>query len=147
MQQTGELVQAMWTEVGFKVNYNLYDEAVLTEKRRSGDFHADSMAASYRFDPDGWFSRRVLSAAPYTKESSRFKNDKADKLILEAGTADKQKRLEMYAEVDSIINEELPMLYTHSLTLLEAGSMNLKGYQPAIEVPLARKARGFGQPG
>ena len=84
MQQTGELVQAMWTEVGFKVNYNLYDEAVLTEKRRSGDFHADSMAASYRFDPDGWFSRQVLSAAPYTKETSRFKNDKADKLILEA---------------------------------------------------------------
>ena len=53
----------------------------------------------------------------------------------------------MYAEVDSIINEELPMLYTHSLTLLEAGSMNLKGYQPALVVPLARKARGFGQPG
>jgi peptide/nickel transport system substrate-binding protein len=144
MQQTGELVQAMWTEVGLKVNYNLYDEAVLTEKRRSGDFHADSMAASYRFDPDGWFSRQVLSAAPYTKETSRFKNDKADKLILEArGTADKQKRLEMYAEVDSIINEELPMLYTHSLTLLEAGSMNLKGYQPAIGGAFSTKGAGI----
>ena len=116
MQQTGELVQAMWTEVGFKVNYNLYDEAVLTEKRRSGDFHADSMAASYRFDPDGWFSRQVLSDGILRRKGeSRFKNDKADKLILEArGTADKQKRLEMYAEVDSIMNEELPMLYTHS---------------------------------
>jgi ABC-type transport system substrate-binding protein len=133
MQQTGELVQAMWTEVGFKVNYNLYDAAVLQEKRRSGDFHADSMAASYRFDPDGWFSRQILSTAPTTKETSRFKNDKADKLILEArGTADKQKRLELYAAVESIINEELPILYTHYLTLLEAGAMNLKGYQPAV---------------
>lgn len=133
MQQTGELVQAMWTEVGFKVNYNIYDSAVLQEKRRSGDFHADSMAASYRFDPDGWFSRQVLSTAPSTKETSRFKNDKADKLINEArATADKKKRLEMYAEVDSIINEELPMLYTHHLTLLTAGTMNLKGFRPAV---------------
>lgn len=31
-----------------------------------------------------------------------------------------------------IVNEELPMLYTHHLTLLEAGVMNLKDYQAAI---------------
>jgi peptide/nickel transport system substrate-binding protein len=144
MQQTGELVQAMWTEVGFKVNYNIYDEAVLREKRRSGDFHADSMAASYRFDPDGWFSRQILSTAPTTKDESRFANDKADKLILEArSTADKKKRLEMYAEVDSILNEELPILYTHHLTLLEAGAKNLQGYQPAISGPYSTKGAGI----
>ena len=49
----------------------------------------------------------------------------------------------MYAEVDSIINEELPMLYTHSLTLLEAGSMNLKGYQPAIGGAFSTKGSGI----
>jgi ABC-type transport system substrate-binding protein len=144
MQQTGELVQAMWTEVGFKVNYNIYDYAVLTEKRRSGNFHADSMAASYRFDPDGWFSRQLLSTAPTTKQESRFSNEKTDRLILEArGTADKNKRIELYAEVDSIVNEELPILYTHHLTLLEAGMMNLKGYQPAISGPYSTKGAGI----
>jgi peptide/nickel transport system substrate-binding protein len=91
------------------------------------------MAASYRFDPDGWFSRQIFSTAPTTKETSRFNNDRVDKLIVEArSTADKKKRLELYAEVDSIINDELPVLYTHYLTLLEAGAMNLKGYQPAV---------------
>ena len=86
------------------------------------------MAASYRFDPDGWFSRQILSTAPTTKEESRFVNERADKLILEArGTADKKKRLEMYAEVDSIVNEELPILYTHYLTLLEAGCDESQG--------------------
>jgi peptide/nickel transport system substrate-binding protein len=143
MQQTGELVQAMWTEVGFKVNYSLYDSAVLQQKRRNGEFHAESMAASYRFDPDGWFSRQVLSTAPTTKETSRFNSEKADKLIAEArGTPDKQKRLELYAEVDSIINEELPILYTHYLTLLEAGAMNLKGYQPAIAGAFSTQGAG-----
>jgi ABC-type transport system substrate-binding protein len=143
MQQTGELVQAMWTEVGFKVNYSMYDLAVLLQKRRAGEFHADSMAASYRFDPDGWFSRQVLSTAPTTRELSRFSNEKADKLIIEArGTVDKQKRLELYAEVESIINEELPMVYTHSLTLLEAGAMHLKGYQPAIAGAFSTQGAG-----
>jgi ABC-type transport system substrate-binding protein len=133
MQQTGELVQAMWTEAGFKVNYNIFDAAVLQQKRKEGSFHADSMAASYRFDPDGWFSRQILSTGPQNKTESRFRNEKADQLILEARkTADKAKRLEIYREVELIINEELPRLYTHHLTLLEAGAMNLKGYTPAI---------------
>ncbi len=133
MQQTGELLQAMWSEVGFKVNYSIYDAAPLRQNRRSGNFHAESMAGSYRFDPDGWFSRQILSTGATTKSQSRFHNEKADKLILEArATADIKKRLEMYAEIDSIVNQELPILYTHHLTLLEAGVMNLKNYQPAI---------------
>src|SRR5439155_10899448 len=129
-QQTGELVQAMWSEVGFKVNYNIYDAAVLLQKRRAGEFHADSTAGSYRFDPDGWFSRQVLSTAASTKETSRFRHVQADQLILEARqTADKKQRLALYGEVENIVNTELPMLYTHHLTLLQAGAMNLNNYQ------------------
>ncbi|GIX47994.1 MAG: ABC transporter substrate-binding protein [Candidatus Tectimicrobiota bacterium] len=144
MQQTAEIVQAMWTEVGFKVQFNIYDAAVLQQKRRAGDFHADSMAGSYRFDPDGWFSRQILSSSPLTQGQSRFHNEKVDKLILEARrTADKQKRLEIYGEIDSLINEELPVLYIHHLTLLEAGVMNLKGYQPAISGPYSTKGAGI----
>jgi ABC-type transport system substrate-binding protein len=102
------------------------------------------MAASYRFDPDGWFSRQLLSTAPTTKQESRFHNEKSDKLILEArGTADKKKRTDLYAEIDSIVNEELPILYTHHLTLLEAGVMNLQGYQPAISGPYSTKGAGI----
>lgn len=144
MQQTGELLQAMWTDVGFKVNFSIYDTPVLQDKRRTGEFHADSMAGSYRFDPDGWFSRQVLSTASTTKQQSRFQNETVDRLILEARrTASKSKRLELYAEIDSLINEELPMLYTHHLTLLEAGAMSLKGYQPAISGAYSTKGAGI----
>jgi peptide/nickel transport system substrate-binding protein len=143
-QQTGELVQAMWSDVGFKVNYNIYDAAVLQQKRREGSFHADSRAGAYRFDPDGHFSRYVLSTAPQNKEASRFRNERADKLILEARkTADIKKRLELYREVEIIVNEELPMLYTHHLTLLEAGTMNLKNYTPAISGAPSTKGAGI----
>jgi peptide/nickel transport system substrate-binding protein len=133
MQQTGELLQAMWSEVGFKVKFSIYDTAVLLQNRRAGEFHAESMAGSYRFDPDGWFTRQIMSTGSTTKTESRFHNEKADKLIVEARqAADKTKRLELYREVENIINEELPMLYTHHLTLLQAGAMNVKNYTPAI---------------
>ena len=72
MQQTGELLQAMWTDVGFKVQHHIYELPVLRQKRRDRDFDAESTAGSYRFDPDGWFSRHLLSTAPSTKEFSRL---------------------------------------------------------------------------
>ncbi len=143
MQQTGELLQAMWSEAGFKVKYSIYDRTVLRAKRRSGEFHADSAAGSYRFDPDGWFSRQILSTASQTKRESRFRNERADKLIIEARkTADKKKRLELYREVETIVNDELPRLYTHHLTLLEAGTLNVKDYTPAISGAPSTKGAG-----
>jgi peptide/nickel transport system substrate-binding protein len=144
IQQTGDLVQAMWTEVGFKVRYHIYGGPILRQKRRDRDFDADSSSASYRFDPDGWFFRNIYSSAPSTHSTSGFHNDKADKLIIEARrTADKQKRLELYAEIDSIVNEELPVLYLCHLTILTAGAMRLKGYEPAISGPFSTKGAGI----
>ncbi len=141
---TGELVEAMWSEAGFKVNYSIVGAAVRQKMLRSGDFHADSAAASYRFDPDGWFSRNILSTASSTKRTTRFRHARADELIHQArAIADKQKRLELYAEIDSIVNEELPILYIQSLTLLEAGVMNLAGYEPAITGAFSTSGAGI----
>lgn len=144
LQQTGELVQAMWSEVGFVVQHSTYDEPVLRQKRRDRDFDAESTAASYRFDPDGWFSRQILSTAPSTESTSGFHHARADQLILEAQrTADKRKRLDLYTEIDSIVNDELPLLYIQHLTLLTAGSRNLKGYAPAISGIFSTKGGGI----
>ncbi len=145
MHQTAELVQHMWSEVGFKVALNLYEAPVLNQKRRDRDFHADSTAGSYRWDPDNWFSRQILSTAPANKiNGPGFKSAKADTLIAEARqTADKKKRLELYAALESIVNEELPILYIHHLTALQAGAMNLKGYQPAISGPFSTRGGGI----
>lgn len=144
MQQTGDLLQAMWSEVGFKVNHSSLAGAVLRKKRRARDFHAASASASYRFDPDGWFARQFLSTSPSNRDGSGFRNPKADQLILEARrTADRAKRLDLYAEIDSLINDELPILYLHHLTLLEAGVLHLKGYQPAISGPFSTQGAGI----
>jgi ABC-type transport system substrate-binding protein len=127
LKQTGELIQAIWSEVGFKVKFDVLSAPILRQKRRDRAFHVDSMAASYRFDPDGWCSRYFLSTSPTTQEHSGSRNERIDKLIVEARqTADTRKRLELYTEIESLINEALPILYMHHLTLLEAGSMKLR---------------------
>jgi peptide/nickel transport system substrate-binding protein len=144
MQQTGELLHAMWTAVGFNVNYTIVDSAIIRQRRRAGEFHADSEAGAYKFDPDGWYAREIHSQGATTKYVTRFRNEKADKLIEEArSTREPKKRLEIYTEVDSIVNEELPVLFTHHLTLLEAGVMNLKDYHPAISGSLHTQGAGL----
>jgi peptide/nickel transport system substrate-binding protein len=144
MSQTAELVQAMWSEVGLTVSVQLHDEAVLTRKRQKREFHAESMGASYRWDPDGWFSRQLLSSAPSTKSASGFRNVQADTLIITARqTVERQKRMELYAALESIVNEELPLLYIHHLTALQAGVLRLQGYQPAISGPFSIRGGGI----
>lgn len=144
MQQTAELCEAMWTEAGFKVKLNISDAAVLRQMRRKGDFHAESMGGSYRFDPDGWFSRQILSTSSMTQGQSRFHNERADKLIVEARqTVDKKKRLELYAELDSIVNDELPVLYTQNAAMMQAGVKNLMGYQPGVSGHPSSSNAGF----
>jgi hypothetical protein len=41
------------------------------------------------------------------------------------------------------VNDELPILYLHHLTLLEAGALNLNGYQPAISGPFSTQGAGI----
>jgi peptide/nickel transport system substrate-binding protein len=86
-----------------------------------------------------------LSSAPANKiNGSGFNNAKADKLIAEARQiTDKKKRLELYAAVESIVNEELPILYIHHLTALQAGAMNLHGYQPANSGSFSTRGGGI----
>ena len=107
MHQSGELVHSMLTEVGFKAKNNIFDNPVLVEKYKKNDFNVDSTAYSYRFEPDGWYSRGVLSTSPDAKLRTGYKNEKADKLIMEARvTLDQAKRKELYTEVENIINDD-----------------------------------------
>jgi uncharacterized protein (TIGR03083 family) len=86
----------------------------------------------------------AFTAAANKDSGPGFKNEKADTLIAEARqTTDKKKRLELYAAVESIVNDELPILYLHHLTALQAGAMNLKGYQPAISGPFSTRGGGI----
>ena len=138
MRQSAELVHAMLTEAGFKAKNAVFDEPALREKLKKGDFSVESSAFSYRFEPDGWFSRVIHSAGSEGQLRHGFKSEKADKLIEEARlTLDRNKRLELYAEVEGIVNDECFLIYTHAVPLTSAGNKRLMGYKPAFAGPFS----------
>jgi peptide/nickel transport system substrate-binding protein len=144
MHQTGEIVHAMWTDVGFKVTHEIHANAVLRQKYRTNEYDADSSANSYRPDPEAWYSRALHSEAPSNKLRFGWKNEQFDKLIDEAqAILDSKKRLELYTAAESIINTDLPMVYTHYSPLLEAGVNGLKGYAPAFPGPFTYSGGGL----
>ncbi len=136
MHQTGELLHSMLLEAGFKATNEVFDNPVLRKKYKTGDYGIDSTANSYRFEPDGWYSRNILSTAPSTMLRTGYKNEAADKLIIEArATRDKAKRIELYTEVESLINDDCAIIYAHAIPLTSAGVKSLKGYKPAFAGP------------
>lgn len=144
MRQSGELVHSMLTDAGFKAKNSVFDEPVLRDKLRKGDFMVESSAFSYRFEPDGWFSRVIHSAGAEGKIRHGFKSERADKLIEEARlTLDRNKRMELYAEVEGIVNDECALIYTHGVPLTSAGSKRLKGYKPAFAGPFSIAGGGI----
>ncbi len=136
MQQSGELAHAMLKDAGFDVTFEIHPTPVIQDKYNKGAFDIDSSANSYRIDPDGWFSRSILSTAPETIRRHGYKNEQVDKLIHAAKVErDKAKRRQMYADVDSLVNKDLPLIYTYFIPGLQAGTKRIQGYKPAFTGP------------
>jgi peptide/nickel transport system substrate-binding protein len=143
MSQSGELVHSMLQEAGFKPTYELFDNPVLRKKYKVDDYGVDSTANSYRFEPDGWYSRNVLSTAPSTKLRTGYKNEKVDELITKArATRNFEQRMELYTEVESHVNEDAVLIYTHGVPLTSAATKKLKDYTPAFAGPFNIQGAG-----
>jgi peptide/nickel transport system substrate-binding protein len=145
MQQSGELVHAMLKDAGFNAVLEILPGPVMLEKQTKGDYHIDSTANSYRLDPDGWYGRNVLSTAPETRRRNGYKNEKADQIILAARKErDQDKRRQMYADVETLVNRDLPILYTHFVPLMMASNRaRVKGYAVSYSGPWSYTGAGL----
>jgi peptide/nickel transport system substrate-binding protein len=145
MQQSGELVHAMLKDAGFNAVLEILPSPVMLDKQTRGDYHIDSTANSYRLDPDGWYGRNILSTAPENRRRNGYENAKADQIILAARKErDKAKRRQMYADVDTLVNRDLPMLYTHFVPLMMASNRaRVKGYAVSYSGPWSYTGAGM----
>jgi peptide/nickel transport system substrate-binding protein len=145
MQQSGELVHAMLKDAGFNAVLEILPGPVMLDKQSKGDYHIDSTANSYRLDPDGWFGRNILSTAPENRRRTGYKNDTADQIIAAARKErDRAKRRQMYADVETLVNRDLPMLYTHYVPAMMAGNRaRVKGFTPSFSGPWSYTGGGM----
>ncbi len=132
MRNQGEITHAMLLEAGFNATNEVFDNPVLREKYKKNDWGIDLTATSFRFEPDGWYSRWIHSEGAEGQLRCGFSSERCDKLIEEARiTLDVEKRKELYREVDGIVNDEAALIYSHAVPMLGASTKRLQNYSPA----------------
>jgi len=143
-RETAQVVQDLWTTVGFKVEVNLLDTVPWNQARNKGTFTASIQGHTFRYDPDDFFGRDLHSKSAYSTILSGWQNERYDQLVEEAKrTLDPARRKELYAEGWNIANVELPFFYLHEFTQTSAAAKVLQGYQPGSAGALAYRSGGF----
>ena len=129
--ECGQIVQEMWSSVGFKASLEPLDTVPLLTARREGNFDGSIQGNTYRFDPDDFYGRNLHSKSRYAQVLSGWHNARYDQLVEEAKrTLDPARRKELYTEGWSIVNQELPHFHLHEVVITSAAIKALKGYQP-----------------
>jgi peptide/nickel transport system substrate-binding protein len=142
--QIAQVVQDLWTSVGFKVTVEVLDSVPFIEARNQGAFDGLIQGNTYRYDPDAFFGRNLHSKSKYAQVLSGWQNARYDQLVEEAKrTLDQARRKELYAEAWNIVNVELPHFYLHEEVYTSAAAKNLKGYQPSMMGALHYRGGGF----
>src|SRR5262245_30078513 len=130
-RETAQVVQDLWSTIGFKVTVESLDTVPFREARNEGKFDALINSNTYRYDPDDYFARNLHSKSDYSGSLSGWQNARYDQLAEEAKrTLDQARRKELYTVAWNIVNVELPFFYLHEITHTSAAVKELRGYQP-----------------
>jgi peptide/nickel transport system substrate-binding protein len=143
-RETAQVVQDLWSTVGFKVTVDPLDTVPWRNARSEGTYPAAIQGNTFRYDPDDYFGRNLHSKSDYSQVLSGWQNARYDQLVEEAKrTVDPARRKELYTEAWNIVNVELPFFYLHEVTQTSAAVKQLQGYQPGSEGALAYRGGGL----
>jgi peptide/nickel transport system substrate-binding protein len=143
-RETAQVVQDLWTTVGFKVTVDALDTVPFRQAREEGMYPAAIQGNTYRYDPDDFFARNLHSKSEYAQILSGWENARYDALVEEAKrTLDQARRKELYTEAWNIVNVELPFFYLHEISNTSAAAKTLQGYQPGSAGALHHQGGGL----
>jgi peptide/nickel transport system substrate-binding protein len=143
-RETAQVVQDLWTAVGFKVTVDPLDTVPWRTARSQGTYPAAIQGNTYRYDPDDFFARNLHSKSDYSQVLSGWQNAKYDALVEEARrTLDQARRKELYTEAWHIVTAELPFFYLHEVIDTSAADKTLRGYLPGKTGALHYHGGGF----
>ncbi len=119
------ITEQQWKEIGVDVEIQYYEWSVLVEKYLdAGNFEAYMLAWGLGLDPDCYLFWH--SSAAYDERGvlqgfndCKYINERMDELLeLGRTTMDQEKRKEIYGEIQTMLNEDLPnlFLYTQNYT-------------------------------
>jgi peptide/nickel transport system substrate-binding protein len=142
--QASQVIQDLWTSVGFKVTVEPLDTVPFLNARKQGTFDGLINGHTYRYDPDDFYGRNLHSKSEYSQILSGWENGRFDRLVEEAKrTLDPARRKELYTEAWNIVNVELPHFYLHEETFTSAATKAVRGYLPGSVGALTYQGGGL----
>lgn len=122
----GQVVQAMTAEAGFEVKLNPMEFASSLDAAEAGQFQSLAAGWSGRIDPDGNIARFVRTKAG--NNYSGYSNPEVDSLLRQGtSTLDPAARRDIYAKLDAIIADEVPVTYLYRQSNLVVASNQVSG--------------------
>ncbi|SFJ67468.1 ABC transporter substrate-binding protein [Jannaschia pohangensis] len=128
-QQVMQVIQAMVAEAGINLTITSKEFATMLADQSAGSYTASLVGWSGRVDPDGNIHQFVTTDGGIN--DSGYSNAEVDRLLNAARqTNDTAERKALYAEAQSILSEDLPIVYLWHDTWLWALDSAIEGFVP-----------------
>ncbi|NYT37488.1 ABC transporter substrate-binding protein [Allopusillimonas soli] len=126
---TAQMVQAMASQAGFQLSLRPMEYAAMLADDAKGNFQIDMRGWSGRVDPDGNIFNFVTCKGALN--DSRYCNEEVDKLLKQARTVpDETKRKAIYEQALTILQDDLPRMFTYYQPWLFATTKQVHGLTP-----------------
>src|SRR3954454_21985931 len=127
-EAVAQVIQSMAAEAGFDLKIRVIEFATSFKQAQAGEFQVFQINWSGRIDPDGNSYIFMRSKAP--QNDGVYSNPEADKLLEEGrATSNVEERKAIYAKLNKILLDDLPIIYIYHRTLLIAHTTKLQGYK------------------
>lgn len=112
-RKLGETLQAQLKQVGINLELQSLERQKLTQDMTDGNFqlYYNVMVGGNQSTDMFRFVYHSRSIPPNGQNRSRYNNPQIDKLIDEAQTATRERRQQIYAQVQKTLADELPQIY------------------------------------
>ncbi len=125
--QLGQVLQAMAQEAGIEIKIRSTEFASQLRDQQQGKFQMSRIGWSGRIDPDGNIHQFVTSKG--NQNDGRYSNAEVDRLLDQARTVyDVAERQKIYDAAQTILQDELPIIYLYNQTVFFALRSNMSGF-------------------
>jgi peptide/nickel transport system substrate-binding protein len=127
--QTGEVIQSMAAEAGFRVKVQATEFASALDAQTRGAFEASAIGWSGRVDPDGNIYTGIYSTGPLN--ATKYANKQVDTWLDAARvTNDLAERRSLYAKITAQLAEDMPLMYLANTALVIGMVPGIEGFRP-----------------
>jgi peptide/nickel transport system substrate-binding protein len=125
-----QMIQQMLSQVGIKVDIQTSEFGTFLDDVSKGNFQLYSLSRNGIGDPDFYYVIFHSSNLPPEGQNRGFySNPKIDQLIMEGrSTFDRNKRKQIYAEIQRLVQEDLPYVSLYHQVNVAVMDKDLQGY-------------------